>query len=74
MEEMSHIIGRRGTAEYQILYEEVMEVITKLDQYIGNGGWYVLIELYSVLQSFSEPEIVPIPDSEISMICMISNS
>jgi hypothetical protein len=39
-EELAPIIGPKGMTEYQTLYDEVMGLITKLDQYIGNGGLF----------------------------------
>ena len=38
MEDVSRLMDPRGVEEYEVLYNEVMDLITKLDQYIGKNG------------------------------------
>ena len=40
MSKLADTLGKRGMDEYNALYTEVNELITKLDQYIGQKGRY----------------------------------
>ena len=38
MSDLADTVGKRGMEEYNALYEEVNELVSKLDQYIGKKG------------------------------------
>ena len=38
MNQLADTVGKRGMEEYNALYAEVNELVTKLDQYIGQKG------------------------------------